>query len=156
MHERTATDNDEHTNEIAERVHNEYQHERSRYLKPKNQKQPDPTPLRSAETAPASHRSADRIPDMPAVRGLYAIVDSVTDQIIGGIQIHLNTQSAVRTIIDILRQPNSTLANHPLDFDLYRLGTLDNAHRVHPNWELILAGTQIKTMIAEMRGPDHA
>lgn len=128
----------------------------------------DPPPLRSPYLRPAvpiqetladgvkpgEPRSADRIhttdttrPNLPKVRQIYAIIDSVTDEIIGGLQTHINDQSAIRFLWDVALSEKSIVRNHPLDFDLYRLGALGNDHRIHPNFVRIITGAQIQTMI---------
>lgn len=129
----------------AERAFAQWQKEQAR-------NDQDPPPLRSAETAPASHRSADRIHttnynrQAPAVRRLYAIVDNVTDTIIGGIQTHLNAASAIRTLHD-LATSDTMVAKHPLDFDLWVLGSLTNDHRLIPDKARIISGQQINALI---------
>lgn len=101
------------------------------------------------ETEP---RPADRIHTthyaerVNPVRKLYAIIDSVTNSIIGGIQIHLNDASAIRTLYDVAA--GDTMINkHPLDFDLYMLGALSEDHTLHSNVTRILTGSQINELV---------
>lgn len=117
-----------------------------------------PPPLRSAETAPASHRSADRIPTTDysdrasTVKMLYVIIDSVTNSPMGGIQIHLNDASALRTLYDIAT--GDTLVNkHPEDFDLYRLGALGSDRHIYPETVRILTGLQIAAIVKASKEP---
>lgn len=88
--------------------------------------------------------------NLSSVRQLYAIIDSVTDTLIGGIQVHLNDQSAIRTLYDIAM--GDTMVNkHPLDFDLWRLGALGQDHRINANLVRITTGAQIETMIKAIK-----
>jgi len=84
-------------------------------------------------------------PDYPAQRRLYAIIDSVTDTIVGGVQIHINDASALRTLYDVVHA-DTAVRKHPLDFDLWMIGTLTNDHRVVPNKVKIVSGAQIDAM----------
>lgn len=80
--------------------------------------------------------------DLPAMPHLYAIIDSVTDQIVGGIQIHLNDAGAIRQLMDIARG-DTMLNRHPHDYDLYRLGELSKDHQIFAYKERIITGDQI-------------
>lgn len=110
----------------------------------------------SASTPDETHvsRSADRIHttdytahQLPAIRSLYAIIDGVTDQIVGGIQLHLNATSAIRTLSDIIANPETMIHKHPLDFDLWLLGSLTTDHRVRPEKMKIISGAQIQALV---------
>lgn len=102
-----------------------------------------------------ARRSADRIdridydePHRPVQhKSLYAIIDNVTGQIAGGIQLHLNDQSAVRTLVDVACEANTSVNKHPLDFDLWRLGHLTEYNRIMPEMIKITSGAQIETII---------
>jgi len=85
------------------------------------------------------------VPDYPAQRRLYAIIDSVTDTIVGGVQIHINDASALRTLYDVVHA-DTAVRKHPLDFDLWMIGMLTNDHRVVPNKVKIVSGAQIDAM----------
>jgi len=84
-------------------------------------------------------------PDYPGQRRLYAIIDSVTDTIVGGVQIHINDASALRTLYDVVHA-DTAVRKHPLDFDLWMIGMLTNDHRVVPNKVKIVSGAQIDAM----------
>lgn len=111
---------------------------------------------------PTNRRKADlplttdytQRPDF-TVRQLYAIIDSVTNSIVGGIQIHLNNESAIRTLYDIAL--GDTMVNkHPRDFDLYMLGALGSDHRIQNNLTRIISGAQIEAIVkasAEAKSP---
>lgn len=94
---------------------------------------------RGVHTVRASH-------DLPAMPHVYAIVDSITDQIVGGIQVHLNDASAIRQLMDIA-MGDTMLHKHPLDYDLYRLGALTKDHQIVPDKERIVTGHQISAAI---------
>lgn len=110
-------------------------------------------PTRSAGEHQPAERSADRLhtvnydrPNLRGVRQLYAVIDSVTDTIIGGIQLHLNDQSAIRTLYDVA-MGDTMVHKHPLDFDLWRLGALGHDHTINPQKERIVTGHQIKALV---------
>lgn len=99
--------------------------------------------------------SADRIHTtdynpaiLPHVRSLYAIIDSVTDTILGVIQMHLNAASAIRTLYDLAASPETMINKHPEDYDLWLLGSLTNDHRILPNKMRLITGAQIATFLA--------
>lgn len=83
---------------------------------------------------------------------LYAVLDTITNEIIGGIQLHLNNQSAVRTMEHILKQPNSVVTMNPGDFELWKLGTIDHLNNLLPARDLILSGLQIVTLADKLNG----
>lgn len=109
---------------------------------------------RSASTpdhTPVS-RSADRVGNiianinLPGTRQLYAIIDIITDTIIGGVQVHLNHQSAIRTLYDIA-MGDTSIHKHPRDYELWMLGALGADHKLHPRHERIITGDQIDAIV---------
>lgn len=82
----------------------------------------------------------------PPIRQLYAIIDSVTNSIIGGVQLHMNNASAIRTLYDVATG-DTMLNKHPLDFDLWLLGALGNDHRLNTNLTKIISGAQIAEIV---------
>lgn len=88
--------------------------------------------------------------NLPAIPQLYAIIDSVTDTIIGGIQVHLNNASAIRTLRDIALG-DTMLNKHPLDYDLWLLGSLTPDHRITPGKSRIITGAQIEELVNAAR-----
>lgn len=61
---------------------------------------------------------------------LYAIVDLLAQQIIGGVQVHKADAPAIRTFGDIATQQNSIIAMHPKDFSLVKIGELYSDHTI--------------------------
>lgn len=90
----------------------------------------------------------------PPTRQLYAIIDSVTNSIIGGIQLHMNHASAIRTLYDIAIA-DTMLNKHPLDFDLWLLGALGNDHRLNGNLTRLVSGAQIEAIVKASKKLDH-
>lgn len=86
------------------------------------------------------------------IRQLYAIIDSVTQSIVGGIQLHMNTASAIRTLYDIATG-DTMVHKHPLDFDLWLLGALGNDHRLNSNLTRIISGAQIEAIVKAASHP---
>lgn len=58
-------------------------------------------------------------------QGIYAIVDKVAKDILGGLHLHRHPTTAIRFFSDIARQPNTIIASHPEDFALVLVGWLD-------------------------------
>lgn len=99
-----------------------------------------PLPNRIHETDYRQERGRNR------TKMLYAIIDKVTNTIVGGILTHLNDQSAIRQLYDIAIA--DTIVNkHPLDFDLYALGALGEDHQLNANMRRILTGAQIEAIV---------
>lgn len=104
----------------------------------------------SPDDKPVS-RSADRIHTVDTTTEhrepqLYAVIDSVTNQIIGGIQLHLNHASAIRAIRDIALG-DTIVQRHPLDFDLYHVGSLTRDNRILPTFARLVTGAQLKAIV---------
>lgn len=75
-------------------------------------------------------------------RGVYAILDIVADDLIGVLQIHKHEASAIRTFGDIANMKDSLLARHPHDFDMIRLGFLNEKHQLIDNYKVVITGKQ--------------
>lgn len=73
---------------------------------------------------------------------LYAVLDLVADNIIGGIQLHRHEAAAIRTFGDIASAENSLVHMHPTDFALVRLGHLTDTHELEPDYAVVLTGVQ--------------
>lgn len=73
---------------------------------------------------------------------LFAVLDTVADTIIGGVQLHKHEASAIRSFGDIASMPNSIVALHPADFSLLRLGHLTADNQLVPDYAVILTGAQ--------------
>lgn len=58
---------------------------------------------------------------------LYAVYDTVSESIIGGIIIETSDAPAIRAFHDALRMKDSLLAQHPEDYNLVNLAALDPA-----------------------------
>ena len=109
---------------------------------------------------PPSSRSADRIHTInydrkgfaQGERGIYAIVDTITNTIIGGLQLHINNASAIRLLNDIANSETS-LNKNPLDYELRLLGIINNDNTITQNLnEIIVVGDQIAAMIQPRQG----
>lgn len=75
--------------------------------------------------------------------GLYVILDTRANDILGSqhaIAIHKHEATAVRMFADAASHPNSLIKQHPEDFDLVRIGTLDDE-----TWELTPEKTIVLT-----------
>jgi len=57
---------------------------------------------------------------------LYVVFDKVAEEIFGGIIRVGNDEVARRAFHDLLTQKDSPIASHRGDYDLHRIGTIDN------------------------------
>lgn len=77
--------------------------------------------------------------------GIYAILDKVTNDIVGPLHTHKHHASAIRLFGDIAAQRGSQIAMHPGDYALIQLGTLsdkDEIWHINPRTETILEGSE--------------
>lgn len=58
--------------------------------------------------------------------GIYAIYDRQARAVVGGLQMHRHDAAAIRTFGDVASQKGSMVQMHPEDYDLIRLGHLDD------------------------------
>lgn len=73
-------------------------------------------------------------------KGIYAIFDNVADAIIGGLHLHPHGAPAIRMFSDVALMPDSQIGRHPNDFDLLRLGQLNEDSTITPEKEVIMTG----------------
>lgn len=105
------------------------------------------TPERQLQPRASGETSKRFKQDFNPERSIYTILDTVTLQFVGGLQMHRNDQSAIRTLVDIIRTNGNMIAAHPRDFELWRLGTVSEAPYIVPNETLVLAGHQINELV---------
>lgn len=79
-------------------------------------------------------------------RGLYAIIDALTSEIVGGalgIIIHKHEAAAIRGFGDAAAQQGSIISTHPRDHALVRLGYLqDGTNELLPDYQVVITGEQ--------------
>lgn len=73
-------------------------------------------------------------------RIIYAIWDSVANDIQGGLYIHKHDASAIRFWNDICSAPDSFIKRHLKDYKLVQLGALDDKCNLVPNWRTVMTG----------------
>lgn len=75
-------------------------------------------------------------------KGLYVIIDRKAEEMLGNV-IHVTRAEApaVRSFDDAARMPNSIIGQHPEDFDLVRLGFLEEDNTLTVDTEVILKGS---------------
>ncbi|WNK12584.1 MAG: nonstructural protein [Microvirus sp.] len=61
------------------------------------------------------------------IKNLYAVRDTVANNIVGGIIMEALDAPAIRAFYDALRAPGNLLSEHPADFVLVQLGNIDTA-----------------------------
>lgn len=125
--------------------------ERSPYLKPAQDNHKSAERLTSVPSGVEA--DSPKVPNLPAVRKLYAVIDNVTDQLTGGIQLHVNEQAAIRSFMQVAMAKGNLINSNPRDFDLWSLGSLSVDHRLTPDKQMVLSGTQIATAIGETSHP---
>lgn len=87
-------------------------------------------------------------------RGLYAVIDLIADDIVGLITLHRHEAAATRMFTDALSMKDSMLAQHPQDFELHRLGYLDDEHDLVANRTIVATGKQWLNQRAEGAQPE--
>ncbi|WNK14161.1 MAG: nonstructural protein [Microvirus sp.] len=59
------------------------------------------------------------------IKNIYTVRDNVSQELVGGLIMEPSDPPAMRAFYDALRTKNSLLAEHPADFDLLKIGTID-------------------------------
>lgn len=78
---------------------------------------------------------------MATNRGIYIIVDEVTQDIVGIPMLFRHEAAAVRMFSDLARMPNSDVARHIQDIRLVRIGLLeDDTLQITPDLHTVLEG----------------
>lgn len=81
---------------------------------------------------------------MEKARGVYAIYDRVSETLIGNIYALMvlpHPAAAVRTFQDGLKDERSAIHQHPQDYDLVRLGFLNQDNKLVPEYTVVLEGS---------------
>lgn len=72
---------------------------------------------------------------------LYVIVDKLADQIVGDLVTPLKADvQAVRMFTDVLERAGNPIAKHPNDYDLVRLGFIDEDNNLCPDYAVVMTG----------------
>lgn len=72
--------------------------------------------------------------------GVYAVIDNITKEILGGLHLHKHEAAAIRFFTDVATLPNSMIAQHPNDYALWRLGYITLEQTLEAHHELIITG----------------
>lgn len=79
--------------------------------------------------------------------GIYAVIDTLANDLVGPVQTHKAEAIAVRFFSDIAAMRNSLIGRHPQDHQLVRLGWLlidetadGNTPTIEPDYQVILTG----------------
>lgn len=73
--------------------------------------------------------------------GVYAIIDTKAEAVIGFLMICKHPAQAVRNFCDVADDQKSMINRHPEDYELVRLGWLTLENHVIPEHALILSGS---------------
>lgn len=94
-------------------------------------------------------------------KGIYAIYDNKAQDIVSILQVHAHEAVAIRTFTDIALTERSQIQQHPEDFDLIRLGFLDQTANEHGGrtgivgaYQLILKGTALMAALTPRNSGD--
>lgn len=71
---------------------------------------------------------------------IFAILDTVANDILGGVHIHRHEAAAIRFFTDVATMPDSIVGKHPRDFHLIQLGYLADDHTLIPGNKTIITG----------------
>lgn len=74
------------------------------------------------------------------IRHIYALYDNVAQAIVGGLILHYHDAPAIRNYSDIANIPGSTVGEHPGDYDLLDLGTLNEDATITAEKRTVLTG----------------
>lgn len=73
--------------------------------------------------------------------GVYAIFDKVAVMLVGGLYLQKHDAAAIRFFHDVASAEQSLIRRHPGDFQLIRLGAVDEEGNVLAEREVILEGS---------------
>lgn len=76
--------------------------------------------------------------------GIYAIIDSKAEAVIGPLMIARHEAQAVRNFCDVADDQKGWIYKHPEDYDLYRLGWLTTENQLIAEHQLILSGSSYR------------
>lgn len=73
---------------------------------------------------------------------IIAIIDNKAEDITPQhyLWIHRHIATAIRMFTDIINDPNTQVHQHPADYDLVQLGTLNELNRLTPTYEILMTG----------------
>lgn len=92
--------------------------------------------------------------------GIYAILDTVADMIVGGLHLHKHDAAAIRMFTDIASSDGTTINRHPEDFVLVQLGTVieyepHEPRRIESDYHTVLTGKQYLAVSQPPIGERH-
>lgn len=83
------------------------------------------------------------------VTSIYAVYDTVTQDLAGGLFLYKHPAAAIRSFRDGLTDKQSALSRHPADFELHCLGHLDENSNIHGDHSVIITGATLMNAIRE-------
>lgn len=95
-------------------------------------------PARSQRAATLTEGKMDNTKFQNAI---YAVLDVIAHQLVGGLYLHKHEAAAVRFFADVATMPDSLVGKHPQDFDLVRLGYITHDNVLEPEHTVILKGS---------------
>lgn len=72
--------------------------------------------------------------------GVYAILDLLAKEILGGLQLFKHPAPAIRFFSDVASQQGSIVNSHPEDFSLICLGYVNERNEIVPNHTTVIDG----------------
>lgn len=86
------------------------------------------------------------------MKAIYAILDNVAGDLIGGLHIHRHDASAIRFFGDVANMQDSHVGRRPNDYALVCLGKFTDDHRIIPDYSVVLEGS---TWLASQKPTDR-
>lgn len=79
---------------------------------------------------------------------IYAIYDKLAEDIIGGLHLHNAEATAIRWFADIVTDKRTAVAQHPDDYELQCLGSIDRLHLTSSGPFQVITATAIAASAA--------
>lgn len=73
--------------------------------------------------------------------GVYAIIDNVADEITGPLTIHKHPAAAIRMFVDVASNKQTSISQHPADYDLFKLGYINADNQIVAEHQLVITGS---------------
>lgn len=101
-------------------------------------------------------RRAQRAKEKIAMNNIYAIYDIVAQEMLAQVQLMKHDAVAIRFYQDVAQSKGSIVNQHPADFDLIRLGDIDEQGLINPHREIVMTGAAWLAMQENNTGADSA
>lgn len=90
---------------------------------------------------------------MKTIGNVYAVIDTVADMIFGPLLLQKHDAAAIRLFSDIAAMKDGIIGQHPQDFELIKLGSIEDDFQITPEKRVVITGKQWQ---ATQTTSDHA